>query len=176
MKQSVSSARLWSSILAVVSMAAGCSGSNSAQTVSSDLIGTWNTTAVACNGSAIAYIPQSGLYFQFTATNLIQTKQIPGCTQATTLSYTYDGTNIVVPAGSSVAIACTPASCTGTGLVSAAACGTTSTNVSTATLTVTSLTGGSGGIMNLRETDAQGSSICTSFGGTIPLTFVMTKY
>ncbi len=175
MKQLVSRTRHLFLILSVF-LTIGCSGSNSAQTVSSDLIGTWNTTSVACNGSAIAYIPTSGLYFQFTATNLFQTKQIPGCTQVTTLSYTYDGTNIVVPAGSSVSIACTPTSCTGTGLVSAAACGSTSANVSTATLTVTSLTGGSGGIMNLRETDAQGSSICTSFGGTIPLTFAMTKY
>lgn len=117
--------RGWDLICAALLM--GCGGSSP----SIQLSGTWKVTYVTCNGVNITsnYIPAGGtLAYAFDGSTLVQTKTSPTCSQTTSMPYTLDGTAFTVASGSTYSIACTPASCTGTGLASASMCGTSGMN------------------------------------------------
>ena len=137
------------------------------------IIGNWQVTNSTCNATSVAYV-QTGvtLTYNFSGYTLTQTKTSAGCTQNTSMPYTFDGTTMTVSAGSSLQITCSPSPCTGANLASSSSCGASGSVTQTATNVVSI----SGLTLTGTENDTQASQICQGFASTAPFVLTYAKH
>ncbi len=167
-------------LASVAIFSSGCGGSGGAainlnNISSTDIVGTWKVTYVSCNGTGItsAYIPSGNtLVYKFDGSNLSQTETSTSCSQTTQMPYNFDGAQMTIAAGSNYSVSCIPSSCSSNGMMPPSACGSVGVNTNLVTVSVTGI---NAGVMTTRESDSQASSVCSSYKGTIPFTFSMTK-
>lgn len=139
------------------------------------ILGEWLVNTVECNAMDVttSYISAGGtLLYKFDGNELIQARtSTTGCLQETSMPYEINDAVFTVTAGTTYAVSCTPASCTGTGLLPASACATTGLVTSTVTTSIEF----DGNQLNSSENDAQATSICALYGATAPLALSLTK-
>lgn len=164
----------------------GCGGSslqpaqnqtNNLSATQDKIVGSWSVTDATCNGNSISasYLPTGGsLSFQFNGSNLSQIKSASnGCFQSITMPYAIDGSTMTVPNGATFSASCTPAACTGPGLMPSSFCGASGPISASPAI----FTFASSQLVHMSSTDGdtKAAATCGQHGGTAPLVLIMTK-